>query len=84
MSLSCEVFHFYVLSALQLLSLYFYVWLIRAVASSYVHQQHFRSRSLASSVHFYFGGRCFLDLLITVIFFVTFGNFTLRANFAIA
>ena len=35
------------MSALQLLSLYFYFWLIRAFASSYVHQQHLRSWSLA-------------------------------------
>ena len=58
MLLSRLVFHFYVVSALQLLSLYFYFWLIRAVASSYVHQQHYRSRSLAFSFHFFFRSPC--------------------------
>ena len=56
LSCRCHVkfFHFYVMSALQLLSLYFYFWLIRTVASSYVHQQHFRSRSIAFSFPFRF------------------------------
>ena len=31
--------------------LYSYFWLIRAVSSSYVHQQHYRSRLLAFSFH---------------------------------
>ena len=39
---------FYVVSALQLLSLYFYFLLIKAVASSYLHKQHFVSGPLLS------------------------------------
>ena len=46
-----KVFHFYVVSALQFIVFVFYFWLIRAVRSSYVHQQHFRPRSLAFSCH---------------------------------
>ena len=44
--------NFYVVSALQFIVFVFYFWLIRAVSSSYVHQQHFRPRSLAFICHF--------------------------------
>ena len=54
-TLSCrcpvKAFHFYVVSALQFIVFVFYFWLIRAVSSSYVHQQHFRPRSLAFICH---------------------------------
>ena len=57
-TLSCrcpvKAFHFYVVSALQFIVFVFYFWLIRAVSSSYVHQQHFRPRSLAFICHFQF------------------------------
>ena len=57
--LSCrcpvKTFHFYVVSALQFIVFVFYFWLIRAVSSSYVHQQHFRPRSLAFICHSRFG-----------------------------
>ena len=46
-----KAFHFYVVSALQFIVFVFYFWLIRAVSSSYVHQQHFRPRSLAFICH---------------------------------
>ena len=46
------------MSALQFIVFVFYFWLIRAVSSSYVHQQHFRLRSLAFSCHFYKRQRC--------------------------
>ena len=54
LSYRCPVkaFHFYVVSALQFIVFVFYFWLIRAVSSSYVHQQHFRPRSLAFICHF--------------------------------
>ena len=48
MSLSRWDFHFCVVSALQLLSLYFYFWLIRPVASSYERLQHYRCGPLLS------------------------------------
>ena len=51
MSLSLKAFHFYVVSVLQFIVFVFYFWLIRAVSSSYVHQQHFRPRSLAFICH---------------------------------
>ena len=47
-----KAFHFNVVSALQFIVFVFYFWLIRAVSSSYVHQQHFRPRSLAFICHF--------------------------------
>ena len=50
-TVNSEAFHFYVVSALQFIVFVFYFWLIRAVSSSYVHQQHFRPRSLAFICH---------------------------------